>query len=111
MLALILTPILMIGIVLLWVFIDLSMLRTKAAGAADLAALAGAGLVIDDPDRACSVAADVARRNGGDLTACTVEGLDIEVEVSVPSTGIAARFADWVGVTLPPVRQAARAGI
>lgn len=104
-------PIVLIGIVLIWVFVDLSMLRAKAAGAADLAALAGASYVLDDPQRACAVAADVAGRNDADLVMCTAEGLDLVVEVSIPSTGIAARFAEWVGVSLPPVRQGARAGM
>ncbi len=110
-LTLVMMPIVLIGIVMIWVFVDLSMLRAKAAGAADLAALAGAPYVLDDPDQACAVAAEVARRNDADLVMCTADGLDVIVEVTIPSTGIAARFASWVGVELPPVRQGARAGI
>ncbi|MEV4900349.1 Rv3654c family TadE-like protein [Citricoccus sp. NPDC055426] len=47
----------------------------RAAGAADLAALAAAdaarGLVAADP---CTLAAQTARRHGAELTACTAEG-------------------------------------
>ncbi len=103
-------PIVMIAILLLWAFIDLSMLRTRAAGAADLAALAGAAHLLDDPVTACAIADDIATRNGAALIECIPEGLDLVVEVAVPSTGIAARLADSVGVQLPVVRQRSRAG-
>lgn len=47
----------------------------RAAGAADLAALAAAdaarGLVAADP---CTLASQTARRHGAELTACTAEG-------------------------------------
>lgn len=110
LLTFILMPIVMIGIVLLWAFVDLSMLRTKAAGAADLAALAGASRLVEDPSSACAIAGEIAARNSARMTDCTIDGLDLVVEVSVASTGIAARLADWVGASLPPVRHRSRAG-
>ena len=111
LLALITMPILFIAIAVIWAFVDMSMLRAKAAGAADLAALAGASYVLDGPDQACAVAADVARRNQVELVACEVDGLDVIVDVSLASTGIASRLAEWFGMTLPAVRQGARAGL
>jgi secretion/DNA translocation related TadE-like protein len=111
LLALIAMPIIFLAIAMIWVFVDMSMLRSKAAGAADLAALAGAAYVLDGPERACAVADDVARRNHAELVMCEVDGLDVLVDVSIASTGIAARCAEWFGVTLPPVRQGARAGL
>lgn len=111
LLTLVMMPIVLIGILLLWSFVDLSMLRAKAAGAADLAALAGAALLVTDPDRACVMAADVAARNDSTMTGCEIDALDLIVTVEIPSTGIAARLAAWVGVTLPSVRQTARAGL
>lgn len=110
LLTFVLMPIVVIGIFLLWAYIDLSSLRTKAAGAADLSALAGAARLVDDPSSACPIAQDIAARNGARLTSCTIDGLDLVVEVVIPSTGIATRLADWVGVSLPPVRHRARAG-
>ena len=109
-LTIVLAPIALIGIAMLWVFVDLATLRTRAAGAADLAALAAAAHLPTDPNSACAVAADVARRNEATLEACRVDGVDVVVTVAVASSGIAARMASWVGVDLPPVRQQARAG-
>ena len=109
-LTLALMPIALIGIAMLWVFVDLAMVRTKAAGAADLAALAGAPYVLESPDRACEVAAQIAARNDAALVMCEIDGLDITVETLIHSQGIAARFAGWIGVELPGVRHRARAG-
>lgn len=44
----------------------------QARSAADLAALAGAGAAQEGPSRPCAAAADVATRNGADLTGCAV---------------------------------------
>lgn len=110
LLTFVLMPIALIGVAMLWVFVDLAMVRSKAAGAADLAALAGANYVLESTERACSVASEIAARNGAGLASCTVEGLDITVETQVAATGISARMAAWVGVELPAVRHRARAG-
>lgn len=56
----------------------------QARAAADLAALAGAGALAGaeglDP---CAAAAEVARRNGAELTSCRAVGSAVEVGVSV----------------------------
>lgn len=54
----------------------------RAAGAADLAALAGAQALRGGAD-ACSAVSTTAQRNGGRVTACDVEGADVRVTVEV----------------------------
>lgn len=103
-------PILFLALAIVWAFIDISTVRQQAAGAADLAALAGAPFVLMAPEDACTRAATIARENRGELVECTTDGLDIVVTVAVSSRGIASRLAGWLGVTLPPVRETARAG-
>ena len=77
--------------------------HARAVGAADLAALAGAGVVQRGaPDAACAVAARVARANGAELTSCARRGDVVDVETVVRA--VAGRFA------LPPARATARAG-
>ena len=53
-----------------------------AQGAADLAALAGAGAVADGLDP-CPAAGRVAAANGARLDACTVAGREVTVTVTV----------------------------
>ncbi|MEP7763790.1 Rv3654c family TadE-like protein [Sanguibacter sp. 25GB23B1] len=48
--------------------------RGGAQGAADLAALAAAGADMSGTAEPCSLAGEVARRNGGTLTQCLPEG-------------------------------------
>ncbi|MFY9330933.1 MAG: Rv3654c family TadE-like protein [Candidatus Nanopelagicales bacterium] len=103
-------PMLFIALALVWAFVDMSTVRQRAAGAADLAALAGAPHVLLAPDFACQRAGEIAQANRANLEECSVEALDIEVTVSVASTGISSRLASWLGLSLPPVRQSARAG-
>jgi secretion/DNA translocation related TadE-like protein len=57
--------------------------RHRAAATADLAALAGARHALEGADRACAAAAETARRQHGVLEACTLEGDDVQVVVSV----------------------------
>lgn len=54
----------------------------RAAAAADLAALAGAQAVRDSRS-ACAAAALSARRNGGEISDCSVVGQDVSVTVRV----------------------------
>jgi secretion/DNA translocation related TadE-like protein len=54
----------------------------RAGAAADLAALAGAQAV-GDSRSACAAAALSAHRNGGEVTECSVVGLDVSVTVHV----------------------------
>jgi secretion/DNA translocation related TadE-like protein len=57
--------------------------RQQAGAAADLGALAGAARVIEGADAACGRAGQLVAANGGRLTACTVDGLDLVVTVEV----------------------------
>ncbi|WP_159707079.1 Rv3654c family TadE-like protein [Arthrobacter sp. 18067] len=83
---------LLVGVLLL---AQAGVLASRAASAADLAALAAAdaarGLTSGDP---CAVASDVAGRHDATLTSCTVVGGDV-VEVA---TALAHPF-DWGGAT------------
>jgi len=103
-------PVVLIGIAFLWVFVDMASVRQQAAGAADLAALAGASFAPWSTEQACAAASDIAQRNAATMTSCWVEELDVVVTVEVESTGFAARLAARVGATLPPVAASARAG-
>jgi secretion/DNA translocation related TadE-like protein len=76
--------------------------RHRAGTAADLTALAAAMHVLDGESAACSVAADVAGRNGAVLRICRVAGADVEVEV--------ARSVDVAGVGMHTAVARARAG-
>lgn len=62
--------------------------RHVAAAAADLSALAAAGRAVDGPGPACATAADVAARNGAELTGCRIEGWDALVETTAPWSGL-----------------------
>jgi secretion/DNA translocation related TadE-like protein len=76
--------------------------RHEARTAADLGALAGAARAIYGEGDACGWAARFVTANGGRMTACTVEGLEIVVRVRVevrPLPGL-----------VRPVEAAARAG-
>ena len=64
--------------------------RRKVAAAADLAALAGASEVQSGGD-GCSAAAKVAARNGGDLGACVVHGLELSVTVTAQTAPLLGR--------------------
>lgn len=55
----------------------------RAQAAADLAALAGAGVASGVGADSCRAAADVAALNHARLTACTRDGADLVVEVAV----------------------------
>lgn len=57
--------------------------RHRAESAADLGALAGAGVVLDGAAAACAEAARLVAANAASLDDCTVEGADVVVMVSV----------------------------
>ncbi|KAB1933854.1 flp pilus-assembly TadE/G-like family protein [Micromonospora sp. ALFpr18c] len=63
-----------------------AMAAQRAAVAADLGALAGAGKALDGDVGACASALDVVDRNGGRLVACRLDGLDVLVTVEVAVT-------------------------
>ena len=62
--------------------------RQRAAGVADLAALAAAGLALDGPAVACDRATALAVRNGGRLTSCRLEGEQAVVVAEVRPAGV-----------------------
>ncbi|MET7965621.1 Rv3654c family TadE-like protein [Micromonospora sp. NPDC005305] len=57
--------------------------RHQARNAADFGALAGAGRALEGAEVACGRAADLAGANGGRLTACRLDGLDVVVTTEV----------------------------
>ncbi|WP_407698196.1 Rv3654c family TadE-like protein [Streptomyces jumonjinensis] len=57
--------------------------RHRAAGAADLAALAAAGHALPSPTAACGKAAEVARAQGAEVVRCAVRGEIAEVTARV----------------------------
>ena len=70
---------------LLGLLVSAATARHRAATAADLAALAGAQHVLDDP---CAAAASFAHANGARLTACEVLGATVLVRVEVRPPGL-----------------------
>ncbi|MEU0464640.1 Rv3654c family TadE-like protein [Amycolatopsis sp. NPDC006131] len=72
---------------LLWGLGTAAIARHRAAGAADLAALAAAGRAADGTEVACGQALWVAERMGARVVRCRFEGWDALVEVVV-DTGL-----------------------
>ena len=62
--------------------------RQRAAGVADLAALAAAGRALDGSSVACDRAAALAGRNGGRLTSFPLDGEQAEVVAEVRPAGV-----------------------
>ncbi|GAA5127934.1 Rv3654c family TadE-like protein [Pseudonocardia adelaidensis] len=58
--------------------------RHRAEAAADLAALAAAGLAVEGAQAACRRAGEVAGAMGGTVTSCRLAGWDALLEVRVP---------------------------
>lgn len=80
--------------------------QRHAAGAADLAALAGASASVDR----CARAAAVAGANDAYLTGCAIEGGDVVVDVSRPMPGLTAQLLHAFRLPSPPITARARAG-
>ena len=79
--------------------------RQRAAAVADLAALAAAGLALDGPTVACGRATTLARRNGGRLTSCRLDGEQVEVVAEVrPAGGLGGLGAASARARAGPVR-------
>lgn len=57
--------------------------RHRATGGADLAALAGAGRVLEGEEVACERARGVARAQGGRVVRCAVAGDVVDLTVAV----------------------------
>lgn len=62
--------------------------RHVAAAAADLSALAAAGRSVQGPGPACALAADIAARNGAQITGCRLDGWDALVETRTSWSGL-----------------------
>lgn len=69
--------------------------RHRAQSAADLAALAAAGTLVEGPVAACATATELATRTGTRLRECAVDQWDVTVvaEVRIPLGLFGARFA------------------
>jgi secretion/DNA translocation related TadE-like protein len=59
--------------------------RHRAEAAADLAALAAAGVAVEGAEASCDRAGEVAAAMGGTITSCRLVGWDALVEVRVPT--------------------------
>ena len=80
--------------------------RHRAARAAELAAVAGAGQVFAGSAAACRRAGEIARWHGADLDGCDVNGANVAVQVSLVEGP-----QGWLGHhVLAPARGRARAG-
>ena len=71
--------------------------RTRAATAADLAALAGAATMLDRPQEACPAAAHIAAANGAELRTCQPQGVGVRVAVSAPVPAAVRRLVPGRG--------------
>ncbi len=58
--------------------------REAVSAAADLAALAGASAMLNEPARACHRATSIAGENGATLTECRVAGTEVWVVAQAP---------------------------
>ncbi|MFJ6198826.1 Rv3654c family TadE-like protein [Micromonospora sp. NPDC092111] len=81
--------------------------RHQARVGADFGALAAAGQVLRGTEVACATAGEFAQANGGRLTGCRVDGLDVVVTVEVAVTPLPGlRRAATVTARAGPVRGA-----
>lgn len=78
--------------------------RHRADGAADLAALAGAELLVRGDPQPCATAARVAEDSGARLDSCQVAAGTVLVVAAVEPG-----WSAW-GLDMPPARASARAG-
>lgn len=66
--------------------------RHRAAAAADLSALAAAGLALDGAGPACAAADRIASAQGAVLLACAVDGEIVQVRVGIRPGGLPGRL-------------------
>jgi secretion/DNA translocation related TadE-like protein len=76
--------------------------RHRAQLAADLGALAGARYAVVGEPTACAHASAIVAANGGSLTGCRLDGLDLVVTAEVDMSGVPPGIG--------PARASARAG-
>jgi secretion/DNA translocation related TadE-like protein len=67
--------------------------RQRAQAAADLGALAGAGLIVAGERSACDRAHELVTANGGRMLTCQPDGLELIVTVEVAVAGLGAAQA------------------
>jgi secretion/DNA translocation related TadE-like protein len=91
-------PVVLGGLVVAGVLLQ----HRHVAGAADLAALAGAGALVRGGD-ACAAAERITRANQVDLSSCEIDGRTVYVKVDIEATTL-------FGIRYP-VRAAAHAGV
>ncbi|HEX3003803.1 MAG TPA: Rv3654c family TadE-like protein [Angustibacter sp.] len=82
--------------VLLAAWASVVVARHRAAGAADLAALAAASALVRSPTEACAAAQRSAARNGARVTGCQVGPTSVDVTVGVRPAGAAGRLGEAV---------------
>ncbi len=76
----------------------------KLQSSADLAAIAGAQLLLTQPSEVCNAAAALAARNGALLQSCTIDPSSVTVKLKVKTRSeLISRFS-------PSILQEARAG-
>lgn len=76
-----------VGVAAVWVVL-LGASQVRVSQAADLAALAGAEKVWLDRAEACQVAREIATRHRAQVIQCQAVGLDVQVQVRAPLTGV-----------------------
>lgn len=101
-------------LVILWVAViaialaEFAVSRTKADTAADLAALAGAQVVLTG--NLCTAAEQVAADNDARLRSCGVQGTDVVITVERPVGRIFQHIASLAGKSPPKITANSRAG-
>jgi secretion/DNA translocation related TadE-like protein len=77
------TALLLVALLLIAFVVDVLAARSRAAAAADLAALAGAPAAAESSSTACGSAASVAAANGATLSSCRTAQDAIDVRATV----------------------------
>lgn len=87
-------------------FAETIAVRHRLAGAADLVALAAA----QSPGAECDRAREMARLNDAVLATCSVENVDVVIEIEAPAPVVTARLMMLLGHGERRIRAQARAG-
>ena len=117
-----LMQLLLLAGVVCWAIAVLVVDRQRVSNAADLAALAGAQVMVEPVPRdvvdevawrrsaACGRAGAIAGANGASLASCRIDDGDVIVEAWQPPAAAAMRALELLGHPISAVRQVARAG-
>lgn len=87
-------------------FAESVVMRHRIAGAADLVALAA----VQSPGGECDRARDMAHLNEVVLLACSVENVDVVIEIDAPAPMLTARLMALLGRSERRISAQARAG-